>query len=175
MTYAETLAYLDTFTDYEKTLPKNYSAELSLERIEALLAKIGNPHRSYPSLHIAGTKGKGSTAAFTASILRTAGLRVGLYTSPHLSTIRERIQVDGAPISEAGFSETVSVARTAVSMGTTFFDATTAAAFLHFQRAKVDVAVVEVGLGGRLDSTNVLVPVVTAVTPVSLDHMDLLG
>ncbi len=147
-----------------------------LERTERILADAGDPHRAYPVIHVGGTNGKGTTCAVAESILRAAGLRTGLYTSPHLTSFRERIRIDGEPIAEQPLLEAAnrlwpSIEREAPS----FFEATTAIAFEAFARARVDVAVVEVGLGGRLDATNVVVPEVAVVTNVSVDHVEYLG
>jgi len=149
-----------------------------LSRMRSLLAKLGNPQDRFRSVHIAGTKGKGSTCAMTASMLEACGYKVGLYTSPHLTDIRERIQINGRMISEEDFARMArAVERAAGRMKTvpTFFDALTAMAFRYFAEQQVDIAVVETGLGGRLDSTNVLKPEVTAITSISMDHMHLLG
>ncbi len=147
-----------------------------LERTEAALRARGDPHLAYRTLHVGGTNGKGSVAALWASVLRRSGLRVGLYTSPHLRSFRERIQVDGRPVSWDVLTSVAAELRGEVEgLGMTFFEAATVLAFCTFQRLEVEVAVVEVGLGGRLDSTNVLQPLVTAVTNVALDHADLLG
>jgi dihydrofolate synthase / folylpolyglutamate synthase len=147
-----------------------------LERTERMLAAVGDPHRSYRVVHIGGTNGKGSVAAHTDSILRAHGRRVGLYTSPHLCTFRERIRVNGSAIGEAALLAAAErlwphIQREAPS----FFEATTAIAFLALAEAGVQDAVVEVGLGGRLDSTNVVAPAVTVLTNVALDHVQLLG
>ncbi len=175
MSYRQALDYLDSFLNYEKTTAYRYPEGFSLDRMERLLERLGNPHRRYISLHVAGTKGKGSTCAFAASILKEAGERVGLYTSPHLVSFRERIRVNGLSISEEDLAEVVTHVKPHVKEETTFFEVTTACAFVYFAWAKVEMAVVEVGLGGRLDSTNVLNPAVTAITPVSLDHVPKLG
>ena len=147
-----------------------------LERTQRLLDGPGNPERSYRSFHIAGTNGKGTVAAVAESVLRAAGLRTGLYTSPHLVCFRERIRIDGEPIGEA---ELLDAARRLWPYiereAPTFFEATTAIAFEAFARAGVEVAVVEVGLGGRLDATNVITPDVAVVTQVAVDHVDYLG
>lgn len=178
MDYIETIAYLHSLTDYEKTRVERYTPEtLDLSRVERLLAALGNPHTRFPAIHIAGTKGKGSTAALCESSLRAAGYRTGFYTSPHLHTFRERIQVAGQKITRAEVVALVEEVRPVIERvsGVTTFEAVTAIGFLYFARAGVDVAVVEVGLGGRLDATNVLTPEVSVVTSLSLDHTYLLG
>lgn len=143
------------------------------------MAALGNPQRTYKTVHIAGTKGKGSTASMLAAMLRGCGLRVGLYTSPHLLNIRERIAVNGEMISEAAFMRAVSaVARITTKAKVpdpTYFEVLTAAAFRHFAEEEVDIAVIEVGLGGRLDSTNVIAPVAVGITSISFDHLAQLG
>jgi dihydrofolate synthase/folylpolyglutamate synthase len=147
-----------------------------LDRTEALLAAIGNPHRRLRALHIAGTNGKGSVCATLDALLRAKGLRVGRYTSPHLVDFRERILVDGRPIGEDAVADWLSTHEALIdSLGATFFEATTAMAFEHFDREHVDVGVIETGLGGRLDSTNVLQPLAAVVTSIGFDHTDLLG
>ena len=147
-----------------------------LDRMRALLAAMGHPERAFASVHVAGTNGKGSTSSLAASVASTAGLRVGLHTSPHLLTIEERMRVDGVPAPAGWLGAAVERYEAAfVRVGPSFFEATTALAFLHFAEANVDLAVVEVGLGGRLDATNVLVPVAAVITSIGLDHTDLLG
>ena len=149
-----------------------------LERTEALLAGAGDPHRRFRALHVGGTNGKGSVAALCESALRAAhpGRTVGLYTSPHLVSFAERIRIGGRPVDAALLAAADARLRPAVeASGATFFEATTALAFLCFAEAGVDLAVVEVGLGGRLDSTNVLRPLATAVTNVARDHTEYLG
>jgi dihydrofolate synthase/folylpolyglutamate synthase len=149
---------------------------LGLERVAALLARLGNPHRAYPVFHIAGTNGKGSTVATLTALLQEAGLRVGRYTSPHLVDFAERMVVDGTPISHAAIAEWLDEQEPLLTeLGATFFESTTALAFSHFARARVDVAIIEVGLGGRLDATNLVSPVATAVTQIGFDHMEYLG
>lgn len=147
-----------------------------LERTERMLESVGRPQDRFPSIHIGGTNGKGSVAAMTDTVLRASGLRTGLYTSPHLCSFRERIQIDGAAIGEA---ELVAAAARLwpmiVAESASFFEATTAIAFLALADAEVDIAMIEVGLGGRLDSTNVIRPEVTVLTNVALDHVQLLG
>ncbi|HEX7089723.1 MAG TPA: folylpolyglutamate synthase/dihydrofolate synthase family protein [Longimicrobiales bacterium] len=147
-----------------------------LERTARLLAEVGDPHLAYRTIHVGGTNGKGSVAAMIAAVLRCAGVRTGLYTSPHLCTFRERVQVDGIPVSEEQFVAAASrlwphVERESPS----FFEATTAIAFLALAEAGVEAAVVEVGLGGRLDATNVVRPDVVALTNVAVDHAQYLG
>ena len=147
-----------------------------LDRMRALLAAVGDPQRGLPVVHVAGTNGKGSTASFAAAVLTASGRRVGLHTSPHLADVTERVRIDGVPVGDAWLAE--AVARLALpldAVGPSFFEATVALALLGFAEAGVDVAVVEVGLGGRLDATNTVEPVVSVVTHVGRDHMDLLG
>ena len=148
-----------------------------LGTIQALLAVLTHPERRYPSLHIGGTNGKGSTAAMAASVLQAAGYRVGLYTSPHLVDFRERIQVNGEMIPEERMAVLTDRVRAVGGppREPTFFEFTTALAFQYFSEAGVDVAVVEVGMGGRFDATNVLAPVAVAITNVALDHQEYLG
>lgn len=144
-----------------------------------LLAALGNPHREFKSAHVAGTKGKGSTCTMLASMLQACGYKVGLYTSPHILDVRERIMVNGEMISEAGFARCVGAVISALPKAKlpepTYFEVLTAAAFRHFAQQGVDIAVVETGLGGRLDCTNVISPEVVGLTNISFDHMDQLG
>ena len=178
LTYQQALDYIYSFVDYEKKVADRYApARFDLGRMERLLALLGDPHRRYPSVHIAGTKGKGSTAAMIASILGTAGYRAGLYTSPHLHTYRERIRVNDRLISEEEVVALVEQLRPLVDQieGITTFEITTALGFLYLAQQGVDVAVLEVGLGGRLDATNVVRPRVAIITSLSLDHTALLG
>lgn len=150
--------------------------KLGLDTTRALLSTLGDPQTRYPAFHVAGTNGKGSVVTTLDALLRARGMRVGRYTSPHLIDFRERICVNGVPIGE---DEVVAfIARHTADverLGATFFEATTCLAFQHFAREHVDVAVVEVGLGGRLDSTNVLTPLATAVTSIGFDHEQYLG
>lgn len=142
----------------------------------SLLDLLGNPHLTYPVFHVAGTNGKGSTVATLDALLRGAGLRVGKYTSPHLVDFSERIVVDGVPMSHAAITDWLSHWEAELSeRGATFFEATTAMALHHFAREQVDVAVVEVGLGGRLDATNIVQPLAAAVTQIGYDHLEYLG
>jgi dihydrofolate synthase/folylpolyglutamate synthase len=178
MNYSEAIAYLYSLTDYEKTRIERYTPEtFGLTRAQELVAALGNPHMQFPSVHIAGTRGKGSTAAMCEACLRTAGYRTGFYISPHLHTFRERIQVNRENISREDVVALVEEIRPHVERvpGITTFEALTALGFLYLARAEVDVAVVEVGLGGRLDATNVLMPEVSVITSLSLEHTYLLG
>jgi dihydrofolate synthase/folylpolyglutamate synthase len=178
MNYPETIVYLHSLTDYEKKRIERYTPEtFDLSRVERLLEATGRPHTRFPAIHLAGTKGKGSTAAMCESSLRAAGYRTGFYTSPHLHTFRERIQVNGHTITQEEVISLVNELRPVITHtpGVTTFEAITAMGFLHFARSGVDVAVVEVGLGGRLDATNVLTPEVSVITSLSLDHTYLLG
>jgi dihydrofolate synthase/folylpolyglutamate synthase len=181
MDYRESLEYLLRFADYER-LPRS-GIVWDLKRVERLLARLGDPQYSARTVHVAGTKGKGSTAAIIASVLKSAGYKVGLYTSPHLLSYTERIQVDCKPIAEGEWAKLVEILKPHVeaenALGDlgelTTFELYTAMAFLHFQQVKADWQVVEVGLGGRLDATNVVRPEVCVITSISYDHMDVLG
>ncbi len=178
MNYSETIAYLYSLADYEKTRIERYTPEtFDLSRVERLLAAMGNPHTRFPAVHIAGTKGKGSTAAMSEACLRAAGYHTGFYTSPHMHTFRERIQMNRQKIARQKVVALVEEVRPLIERtpGVTYFEAITAIGFLYFARAGVDVAVVEVGLGGRLDATNVLTPEVSVITSLSLEHTYLLG
>ena len=149
-----------------------------LDRMRTLLAKLGNPHEQFRSIHVGGTNGKGATVAMLASMLEGCGYTVGRYTSPHLIDVRERISIDGSPIDRASFTDAIrAVAEASASLDSppTFFEVATAAAFKHFAEQAVDIAVIEVGLGGRLDSTNVITPEVSIITSIDLDHTRLLG
>ncbi len=138
---------------------------------------LGSPQDKFPSLHIAGSKGKGSVSAFCSSVLQTAGYKVGLYTSPHLKDFEERMQVDQVPISRDTLVKYVEEIKPAVASvpGLTTFEIMTGLAFLFFAREEVDIAVVEVGLGGRLDATNIITPEVSVITSLYLDHVSILG
>jgi dihydrofolate synthase/folylpolyglutamate synthase len=181
MNYREALEYLLKFADYER-LPRS-GIVWDLRRIERLLERLGNPQNAAKSVHIAGTKGKGSTSAMVASILKHAGYRVGLYTSPHLLSYTERIQVDGKPILEEDWARLTERLQPEVEAENrlgdlgelTTFEILTAMAFLHFRQVRADYQVLEVGLGGRLDATNVVKPQVCVITSISFDHMDVLG
>jgi dihydrofolate synthase / folylpolyglutamate synthase len=160
------------------------AAKFDLENISVLAERLGRPDRAYPSAHIAGTNGKGSTAAFLESILRHAGFRTGLNTSPHLEKINERIRINGAEITDEAFAETFARIRGVIEellaagklrAHPTYFECVTAMAFEYFARERVDFAVFEVGLGGRLDATNILSPVVSIITRIDFDHENFLG
>src|SRR6266581_1130548 len=160
------------------------AAKFDLENITVLAERLGRPDRAYPSVHIAGTNGKGSTAAFLESILRHAGFRTGLNTSPHLEKINERIRIHGEEISDTAFAETFTriqilieelLAAGKLRAHPTYFECVTAMAFESFARQRVDFAIFEVGLGGRLDATNILSPVVTIITRIDFDHENFLG
>ncbi len=155
---------------------QQYAIKLGLDNIRALMEALGNPHQAYPVIHVAGTNGKGSTCFFIAKILENVGLKVGLYTSPHLADFRERIQVNGIQISEnAVIDFWKQIKDIVLNRKATFFDTTTAMAFNYFKIQQVDVAVIETGLGGRLDSTNIVTPELTVITPIHFDHEKQLG
>ncbi len=199
MTYPETLKYLESFINYEKIPSYPYKESLKLERIKNFLKTLGNPQWYFKCIHIAGTKGKGSTCAFITYILREAGYKVGLYTSPHLSDFRERIRIlkprspkAPGPRKEKDFegiilkSELINlVERLKPSIGQynrnsaygplSFFEVYTCLAFVYFREKKVDFAVLETGMGGRLDATNVVEPLVCTITPISYEHTQQLG
>lgn len=148
----------------------------SLDRMRALLDRLGNPHVGLPIVHIGGTAGKGSTATMIAALLHTAGYRVGLHTKPHLTHVHERIHVDGTPISDADLHALIADATDAArAVELSWFELTVALALLHFRRVEVDIAVIEVGLGGTWDGTNVVQPLVAVLTNVGLDHTEILG
>ena len=178
LTYKEALDYIYSFTDYEKKSAYRYAPEhFDLGRVERLTALLDNPQHCFKAIHIAGTKGKGSTAAMIASILRAAGYKTGLYTSPHLHTFRERIQLDGQLISEEAVADLTERLQPLVSQveDLTTFEIMTALAFLYFAEEGADLAVLEVGMGGRLDATNIVTPLVAVITSLSYDHTPYLG
>lgn len=184
MKFNDAEGYIQGLTDYEKTPGVLYtSTTYDLKRMEDLLLRLGNPHLTAKTVHVAGTKGKGSTTAMTASVLTAARYHVGLYTSPHFHTIRERIRVDGVMITESEFADAVATVKphaeevngTLSSGFLTTFEVLTAAAFIHFAACDVQYHVLEVGLGGRLDATNVVKPEVCVITSVSMDHTEVLG
>ena len=181
--YQEALDFLYGFINLElKTLDRYHASKMDPDRPRRLLRILGDPHCQYPTLHVAGTKGKGSVSAMCASALQAAGLRVGLYTSPHLRDFRERIRAltpadqDGK-ISQAEFVASFERVKGLLDQfpGITWFEIVTAIAFSFFASREVDIAVIEVGLGGRLDATNVVLPLVSVITSLSLDHTNLLG
>jgi len=177
--YTRALRFLQTLSDFERLRIVRYnSTNFDLDRMRTLLKKLGNPQDTFRSIHIAGTKGKGSTCAMTEAMIRANGYKTGLYTSPHLIDIRERICAGGEMIPQADFARLVRLVEPIVAKmrpTPTYFDVLTAIAFKYFAEQKVEIAVVETGLGGRLDSTNVLRPEVTAITSISKDHMAQLG
>ncbi|MEW6214234.1 MAG: folylpolyglutamate synthase/dihydrofolate synthase family protein [Nitrospirota bacterium] len=188
MSYSEAINYLYNL--------QKYGIKLGLDNIIRLMSVLENPHESFPSVHVAGTNGKGSTSAIIASVLKAAGLRVGLFTSPHLVSFTERIRVNGEEITEEEVISLTEEIREKISnfefqysnppspplakgskggFKPTFFEFVTAMAFLYFQRRKIDIAVIEVGMGGRLDATNIIVPEVSVITDISYDHREFLG
>ena len=177
--YAKALRLINTLNDYERLRIVRYNTDtFNLDRMRSLLRKLGNPQNKFRSVHIAGTKGKGSTCAMVAGMLTACGYKVGLYTSPHLVDLRERIQIDGDMISQVDFARMTAQFAPILRHSRpvpSYFDVLTAMAFKYFADRKVDIAVVETGLGGRLDSTNVLTPEVTGITSISRDHMAQLG
>jgi dihydrofolate synthase / folylpolyglutamate synthase len=170
MSYSSVIEYLYAL--------QKHGIKLGLETMQILLDRVGNPHRALRVLHVGGTNGKGSTAAMVASVLQHSGRRVGLYTSPHLVDFRERIRINGCMITQHQVEESLARVRSTLhdNLEPTFFEMTTALAFLHFADAEVDVAVLEVGLGGRFDATNVVEqPLASAITTIGLDHQEYLG
>ena len=183
MNYQEALSYILSFTDFEKLPPSYWSREFDLRRMDEFLERLGNPHLAPRSVLVAGSKGKGSTVAMIASALSAAGYRTGLYTSPHLHTFRERIRIDGELIGEeelAAVTDRLKPEVEAVNLRhaygeLTTFEILTAMAFTYFRDRKVDFQVLEVGLGGRLDATNVVRPEVSVITSISMEHAEVLG
>jgi dihydrofolate synthase / folylpolyglutamate synthase len=177
MTYEEAIQFWFGRVNYEQKSP--HVGDFKLDRMRQLLALLGEPHRQLRIVHIAGSKGKGSTSAILAAILRQQGYRVGLFTSPHLVSVEERIQIDQEPIDRPALAALLHEIRAtvppALERELTFFEIGTALGFLHFVRRRVDFAVVEVGLGGRFDSTNVCDPLVSIITSISFDHTQMLG
>ncbi len=177
------VAYQETI-DYLYGLQK-HGIKFGLNNTVRLMGLMGSPHRRFRSVHVAGTNGKGSTAAFIASMLRAAGFRIGLYTSPHLVSFTERIRVNETPISESRVVEITARVRAAYEQAAssapaeghspTFFEVTTAVAFVYFAEEQVDLAVVEVGMGGRLDATNVVTPLASVITNIDIEHTEFLG
>lgn len=186
LTRAEAVAWLDRRVNFERVVPCGPHGSFGLARMRRLLAAIGSPQRGLPVVHVAGTKGKGSTVAMIAAILDEAGHRVGCYLSPHVHAIEERIAINGRPIGSTALVEAFATVIPAVDAmdrtaarrggrGPTWFEVMTAVAMLHFARSRVTLAVLETGLGGRLDATNVSEPVLSVITSISLDHMAVLG
>ena len=174
MNYPDSVQFLYALGNEIKT------AKLGLERIRAVLAALGNPEQTFRVVHVAGTNGKGSTCAMIEAGLRAAGIRTGLFTSPHLIEPTERIQIDGIPVSQADFEHAFNVVHETVEKldldcHPTYFETVTAMAFWLFREKRVHTAVIEVGLGGRLDSTNVVQPALTVITPIDFDHEAYLG
>jgi dihydrofolate synthase/folylpolyglutamate synthase len=176
--YQRTLDYLYSFVDYSLTRSFRYSPEkFDLGRMRSFMELLGRPQEKYPIIHVAGTKGKGSVTALCASALEAAGYRVGQYTSPHLQDYTERIQVSGQPISHADLVGMVEQFKPFLDKipGLTTFEITTALGFAYFAQQGVTAAVIEVGLGGRLDATNIIIPKVSVITSISYDHTSILG
>jgi dihydrofolate synthase/folylpolyglutamate synthase len=184
MNYDEAVRYLLSLGRELAAPTQAAAAKFNLENITVLLERLGRPDRAYPSVHIAGTNGKGSTAAFVDAILRDAGFRTGLNTSPHLERINERIRINGEEVKDEVFAETFTrihglieelLAEGKLRAHPTYFECVTALAFEVFARERVEFAVIEVGLGGRLDATNVITPVVSVITRIDYDHENFLG
>src|SRR5438270_7087657 len=184
MNYEQAVRYLLSLGRELAAPTQAAAAKFDLENISVLAERLGRPDRAYPSVHIAGTNGKGSTAAFLESILRQAGFRTGLNTSPHLEKINERIRVNGAEISDGDFAETLTRVRIVIEellaagklrAHPTYFECVTAMAFQFFAESRVDFGVFEVGLGGRLDATNILGPAITLISRIDFDHENFLG
>ena len=171
MSYSGTINYLYNL--------QKHGIKFGLENISRLMSSLGNPHESFLSVHVAGTNGKGSVSAIIASVLRTAGLKVGLFTSPHIVSFTERIRINDEEITEndvIGLTEEIrGVVERRGDFSPTFFEVVTAMALLYFKRKKVDIAVIEVGMGGRLDATNIITPEVSVITNISYDHREFLG
>ena len=181
-TYDQAMQYLFDATDYERQQKLRYNVTtFDLDRMNTLLKGLGNPHKKVKSIHIAGTKGKGSTATMLARMIQANGYKVGLYTSPHVSTLHERIVIDSEMISRKEMLGLINRIHPVIEKlskkkdGPTFFEIMTAIAFLHFADSGVDFSVIETGLGGRLDSTNVVDPELVGITHISIDHQNLLG
>ena len=181
MDYSQALEYLDSFVNYEKETAQVYPEAFKLDRMKALMRELGNPQNAFDSVIVAGSKGKGSICLFLSSILRMENLKVGLYTSPHLLDVRERIQVNGLWINEGRFAEYLTRFKKLLEEYSwrknppTYFEVLTALAFCQFKELKVQLAVLEVGLGGLYDSTNVAESKVVGLAPISLEHTDKLG
>ncbi|PIE63999.1 MAG: hypothetical protein CSA26_10285 [Desulfobacterales bacterium] len=153
-----------------------FKIKLGLDAVRSLLEKLGNPHQDYPAIHLAGTNGKGSVGAILSSLLKANGYKVGFYSSPHLETVRERFTVNGEWISKQDFAALATTIKdTLEQQKITYFEFTTALAFLYFSTQKVNIAIIETGLGGRLDATNIITPLVSVITSIGLDHQLYLG
>ncbi|UCD54751.1 MAG: bifunctional folylpolyglutamate synthase/dihydrofolate synthase [Candidatus Omnitrophota bacterium] len=179
MNYREALQYLDSFIDYEKIGYKNRES-FSLSRMRCLAQIFDNPQNSFPAIHIAGTKGKGSIVAFISNILKEAGFTVGVYTSPHLTDARERIKINNEIIAEAELAFYAGEIKRKLDgkkhgFSPTFFEIYTVLAFNYFKAKKINYGVIEAGLGGRLDATNIIKPLVSLISPISYDHTHILG
>lgn len=182
LTYTQALQYLDDRVDVEKTRPSRVPQDaFKLDRMRALLDEMGNPQRDVKFVHVAGSKGKGSVCEMVASIMEACGYTVGLFTSPHLVDIRERIRLGGQPIGQQAFARLMTICRDAADAiekrhgSATYFELLTALGLAYFADRAVDLAVIEVGLGGRLDSTNVIDPEVCAIAGIQLEHTQILG
>ena len=178
LSYQNALDYIYSFVDFSRTHQENLSPEnFDLSRMVKFMELLGSPHESFPAIHIAGSKGKGSVSAFCASVLQNAGYTVGLYTSPHLKDFEERIQINQTPIPRDVLADLVEEIKPEVESvpKLTTFEIMTGLAFCYFSRQHVDIAVIEVGLGGRLDATNVITPLVSVITSLYLDHISILG
>ena len=175
MTYQQCLDWLfSQLPMYQRTGSIAYKADIG--NIVQATEKLGNPHQNFKSIHIAGTNGKGSTSHLLASVLQEAGYKTGLYTSPHLKDFRERIRINGEMITQESVIQFITDNKDWFSqIGMSFFEMTVALAFHHFAKEKVDIAIIEVGLGGRLDSTNIIQPELSIITNIGLDHTELLG
>lgn len=175
MTYKETLTWMFAqLPMYQEKGKKAFNSKL--DGILALSDRLGNPHTRFKSIHVAGTNGKGSSSHMLASVLQEAGYKVGLYTSPHLKDFRERIRINGNPVSENFVVDFIAEHKSFIAANKfSFFEMTVAMGFDYFAREKVDIAVIEVGLGGRLDSTNIITPEIALITNIGFDHMDMLG
>jgi len=182
--YKQAKEFLLQTIDYEKLTQYKYdTSTFDLKRMEEMMYSVGNPHKKRKAVHITGTKGKGSTAIIIASVLKALGLNTGLFTSPHLIYLGERMKVNDRMISQSMFVQLINILKPYIDRITlknpilmpTFFEIVTAIAFLYFERQKTDISVLEVGMGGRLDSTNIILPEVSVITPVGYDHTDRLG
>ncbi len=181
MDYADATAFLDSLVNYERDVPRRYDTRaFDLENFAALLGRLGSPQDAFPIIHVVGTKGKGSVVAMLAAAVGAAGRRAGAFTSPHLRSVRERVAFAGEMVSKEDFGRLVGEVKAAMTGGEaanfrTYFETLLAAAFLYFRERGADVAILEAGLGGRLDATNVVSPAAVAVTSLGMDHTQILG